>query len=457
MTRGLPLVTGRSNDTSGPHRTSRRSARVWVVRTLVALVAIGSIGQFAGPAWADDLDDQKNDLQGQLDASGAAVDGAQSVLNEAAATLHASRQALADARAALAKATSERDAAAEVDRKMADELAAAEEQLAAAKARVAEGQSEVEKVRAKAAVDLAMSHQQNTAMLSIGMLFTDNENAGDINSRVQWAATLYNANSAELNRLTELQLRLQNDQSSMAELEDKARVAREAAAEHLAVTQAAEQAASDAEAKVKYLVSENEAAETKAKQALVDAQAAYDANQAEMDEVTRRIRERNAQRAAEAAAAAAAQGEPAAAPAPAPAPAGNTGSGFPLYKPADGPYTSPFGYRVNPVLGYSELHDGLDIGAGCGTPLYAAADGVVTEMYYGGGWGWKLTIDNGWIDGVQVSTGYNHAEGYVVSSGQSVSRGQVVGYTGTTGLSTGCHLHFHVWINGQVTDPAGYL
>ena len=78
-------------------------------------------------------------------------------------------------------------------------------------------------------------------------------------------------------------------------------------------------------------------------------------------------------------------------------------------------------------------------------------------MYYGGGWGWKLTIDNGWIDGVQVSTGYNHAEGYVVSSGQSVSRGQVVGYTGTTGLSTGCHLHFHVWINGQITDPAGYL
>ena len=52
-------------------------------------------------------------------------------------------------------------------------------------------------------------------------------------------------------------------------------------------------------------------------------------------------------------------------------------SGFPLYTPANGPYTSPFGWRTNPVLGYSELHDGLDIGAGCNTPVYAAASGTV--------------------------------------------------------------------------------
>ena len=128
-----------------------------------------------------------------------------------------------------------------------------------------------------------------------------------------------------------------------------------------------------------------------------------------------------------------------------------------MSKPANGWYSSYFGYRTTPVLGYSEFHDGLDIAASCGSPLYAAADGWVTEMYYGSGWGWKLTIDNGWINGVQVSTGYNHAQGYIVSPGQWVSRGQVVGYTGTTGLSTGCHLHFHTWINGQVSDPLNYL
>ena len=207
---------------------------------------------------------------------------------------------------------------------------------------------------------------------------------------------------------------------------------------------------------------------------LANERANYAAMQAEMDDVTRRIQERNAEAerqaaaaAAEAArqaaaAAAAAQSQssyvaPApAAPAPA-APAPAASSGFPLAKPANGWYSSPYGWRTNPVLGYSELHDGLDIAASCGSPLYAAADGRVSEMYYGGGWGWKLTIDNGWINGVRVSTGYNHAQGYIVSVGEWVSRGQVVGYTGTTGLSTGCHLHFHTWINGQVTNPANYL
>nr|WP_243863774.1 M23 family metallopeptidase [Brooklawnia cerclae] len=128
--------------------------------------------------------------------------------------------------------------------------------------------------------------------------------------------------------------------------------------------------------------------------------------------------------------------------------------------PANGPYTSPFGYRYNPVYGYSELHDGLDIGASCGTNVYAAASGVVTQAIpaaSSGGWGNRVVIDNGWISGVQVSTGYNHMTNYIVSVGQSVSRGQVIGYVGTTGLSTGCHLHFHVWINGSVTDPAPYL
>lgn len=463
MTRGLPLANGHLRNAN----TSRKSN--WLVRALAAAVAIGCLTSVASPALADDLDDQKDIIQGQLDANGAAVDGAQSALDSATAAVMASRQALADAQAVLAKAQSDRDAAAVVDQQMATELAAAEQELSAAQDRVANGKAEVDRVQAKAVSDLRTSHQQNTTMLSIGMLFTEHEDAGDISSRIQWASTLYNSNSAELNRLTELQLQLQNDQANMAVLEDNARIAREAAAAHLAVTQAAEQAATDAANAVAEMVAANQAAEANAQQVLAEAQAAYNDKQAEMDSVTQRIQERNAQRAAEAAAAAAAAEAAAAAaaaaasqqstwtPPAAPAPAANSGSGFPLYTPANGPYTSSFGWRTNPVLGYSELHDGLDIGSMCGTPLYAAADGVVTDMYYGGGWGWKLTIDNGWINGVQVSTGYNHAQGYIVSPGQWVSRGQVVGYTGTTGLSTGCHLHFHVWINGQVVNPANYL
>lgn len=444
--------------------------RGWPLR-LATLVLVGALWQPMLPAAADDLDDQQSALQDRIANSNTAISGYSVELDAATAQVSQSRTALADARAVLARAASERDAAAQVDAQKTTELFDAEQALTLAQDAVAAGQQGVAAQKTKAVVDMRTTHQQNTAMLSIGMLFVDTADAGDVSSRVQWASTLYNANASEVNRLTEMQLQLQNDQTLMANLEDQARVVREAAAAHLAVTQAAEQAADEAAAKVSELLTANEAAEAAAVKVLADERANNEAMQAEMDAVTQRIQQRNAERAAEAArqaAAAAAAAEAArqaaasaaqqsyssAASEPA---AAAVSSGFPLSKPANGWYSSYFGYRTNPVLGYSELHDGLDIAASCGSPLYAAADGWVTDMYYGSGWGWKLTIDNGWIDGVQVSTGYNHAQGYIVSPGQWVSRGQVVGYTGTTGLSTGCHLHFHVWINGQVTDPLNYL
>ena len=92
--------------------------------------------------------------------------------------------------------------------------------------------------------------------------------------------------------------------------------------------------------------------------------------------------------------------------------------------------------------------------------VYAAADGTVIQTVptaSSGGWGNRVVLDNGWVGGVQVSTGYNHMSSYIVSTGQWVSRGQVIGYIGTTGLSTGCHLHFEVRINGDPVNPAGYL
>ena len=444
--------------------------RGWPLR-LATLVLVGALWQPMLPAAADDLDDQQSALQDQIANSNTAISGYSVELDAATAQVSQSRTALADARAVLARAASERDAAAQVDAQKTTELFDAEQALTLAQDAVAAGQQGVAAQKTKAVVDMRTTHQQNTAMLSIGMLFVDTADAGDVSSRVQWASTLYNANASEVNRLTEMQLQLQNDQTLMANLEDQARVVREAAAAHLAVTQAAEQAADEAAAKVSELLTANEAAEAAAVKVLADERASNEAMQAEMDAVTQRIQQRNAERAAEAArqaAAAAAAAEAArqaaasaaqqsyssAASEPA---AAAVSSGFPLSKPANGWYSSYFGYRTNPVLGYSEFHDGLDIAASCGSPLYAAADGWVTEMYYGSGWGWKLTIDNGWINGVQVSTGYNHAQGYIVSPGQWVSRGQVVGYTGTTGLSTGCHLHFHTWINGQVSDPLNYL
>lgn len=116
--------------------------------------------------------------------------------------------------------------------------------------------------------------------------------------------------------------------------------------------------------------------------------------------------------------------------------------------PASGPTTSPFGYRINPIGGYSELHDGTDIGAPCGAPIKAAWTGVVVSARYENGWGNRVVVDSG-----KYKAAYNHMSGIAVQAGQTINAGHLVGAVGTTGWSTGCHLHFSTWENGQIIDP----
>ena len=125
--------------------------------------------------------------------------------------------------------------------------------------------------------------------------------------------------------------------------------------------------------------------------------------------------------------------------------------------PVNGPVTSPYGYRVHPIYGYYSLHDGVDFGAGCGQPLYSAGSGRVIQRYFSSVWGNRMIIDNGYARGVGLGTIYNHATSYIVGVGQHVRRGQVIGYVGTTGWSTGCHLHFTVMVNGRPTNPMSWF
>lgn len=113
--------------------------------------------------------------------------------------------------------------------------------------------------------------------------------------------------------------------------------------------------------------------------------------------------------------------------------------------------------RFHPVYKRLSLHDGLDIASPCGTPVRAAADGRVLATYYNSAYGNRIIMDNGSQGGVGVGTTYNHLSGYSAVVGQRVGRGDVIGYVGTTGASTGCHLHFMVLENGRATDPEPWL
>lgn len=127
--------------------------------------------------------------------------------------------------------------------------------------------------------------------------------------------------------------------------------------------------------------------------------------------------------------------------------------------PTRGKVSSVFGMRLHPILHYYRMHDGDDIGGTCGQPIWAAQSGKVTiaETGYNGGSGNNVWIDHGNINGVQVSSGYLHMSSYIVKVGQHVDKGDVIGYVGSTGLSTACHLHFSIKKNGAQSDPMQYI
>lgn len=127
------------------------------------------------------------------------------------------------------------------------------------------------------------------------------------------------------------------------------------------------------------------------------------------------------------------------------------GGGFLSY-PVSAPVSSEFGLRYHPILHYWRLHSGIDFAADCGSPVYAAADGDVILSTVAGGYGNQLVVDHGIQDGVDLTTTYNHLSGFVVTGGP-VHRGQLIAYSGTTGLSTGCHLHFETRENGVPVNP----
>jgi murein DD-endopeptidase MepM/ murein hydrolase activator NlpD len=121
-------------------------------------------------------------------------------------------------------------------------------------------------------------------------------------------------------------------------------------------------------------------------------------------------------------------------------------------RPVPGGITSGFGYRMHPILGVRKMHTGVDISSATGTPIRAADAGTVIWSGSRGGYGLCVIVDHGG----GMSTVYGHCSGLACRAGQTVDKGQVIGYVGSTGLSTGPHLHFEVRRNGSPVNPLGY-
>jgi hypothetical protein len=122
-----------------------------------------------------------------------------------------------------------------------------------------------------------------------------------------------------------------------------------------------------------------------------------------------------------------------------------------LMMPANGPVTSYFGYRYHPILHFTRFHAGIDIGAGWGSPIVAAADGQVVGAGWAGGYGREVQIAHG----AGIVSLYGHMSEIVAQPGSFVRAGQLIGYVGSSGLSTGPHLHFEVRQGGTPVNPLG--
>jgi murein DD-endopeptidase MepM/ murein hydrolase activator NlpD len=128
-------------------------------------------------------------------------------------------------------------------------------------------------------------------------------------------------------------------------------------------------------------------------------------------------------------------------------------SATPTVAPVKGLYTSAFGHRRDPFTGRSEFHPGIDIAAPGGHPVLAPADGVVLRAGVNGGLGRSTSLSHGF----GLATVYGHLSRVAVEPGQRIRRGEVIGYVGNTGRSTGYHLHYEVHVDGEPVDPVRYI
>ncbi len=410
-------------------------------RLLAALSAAAlAMGAVSVPlAHADDLKDRRERIEDRIKHADDDLDHSSARMRRAMAALDTAQRALDSARAELDAAKVALDAARERDREMQLKLEQARARLEQAQAELDTGREDLS-VQKEAVTEMVTSmYQAEDPHLQALTSMMSAEDPADLTWAEEGRDVVVRQETQAYDELRASEVLLEVREQQVAEAEQSVEVQREEAAAHLLETQDLTRQARDARARVRETVSARRDARNAAAVARQRDLRELQQLKAQENKVKQLIMER-ARRAAQSS-------------------GGFTGStGSFLGWPVSGGYvTSPFGYRTHPIYGYYSLHDGTDFGKGCGAPLLAAASGKVISKYYSSVYGNRLYVSVGTVNGKNVTIVYNHASGYTVGVGQSVSRGQTVGYMGDTGWSTACHLHFTVLVNGQPVQPMNWL
>lgn len=414
---------------------------------MAAMAACSLLLSFAAVplASADDLHDRKQRVERGIQQARKHLDQSSAKLVSATRALEAAETRLAVAERQLAKTRGQLAAAVVLDRQMQARLDVAVHRLEEAREALAAGQKDLGKqidVLAQIAVQNYQTGDPN--LLGLSMVLTSQDPA-ELTTQLNAVRNVLDKESATLDRLEAanvlLTVREQEVEDAKAEVAEQ----RRAAAANLRKKTRLEQRARVAEERVSGLVAVREDARKDAAAARAEDLAMLQQLEKERDQISALLAKRAARAAKKAAAAAKKNAAPPASPA-----------GF-MVQPVDGWVSSEYGMRFHPVYKRWALHDGIDFAAPCGTPIRAAASGRVIAMYFNEGYGKRVIVDHGYARGVGVGTSYNHLDSYSTYVGDQVQRGEVIGYVGNTGYSTGCHLHFMVFENGRTVNPRGWL
>ena len=452
----------------------RRGART-AVAWLAAVLALALAMPFSGTAAADELEERKAALDAAQQQVQSEYEYLDADIARTVAELALLRDQLPARQEALTAAEGRVDTAAAKVADLRDRLSLAQEtrtSLTQQIERDAQAMTEAERKVGQ----IASQAYKNGGMPSSLSLMLGADGAENLSGSMGLAEHALRNQNAALARLSEQNATNLNSEARLAAVEEEITDLENQASAALAAEEEARNEAAAEKEKLDGLIGETETLNNQLEEQKPAIQARLSNIQAQQQQVTNDIAERQrrqleeARRAAEEAARRAAEeaarnGQGGVAPQAPVAP--SAPSSFGLRHPVSAPVSSGFGWRATPpgtidFLGNGGyLHSGLDYAATCGTPVYAPAAGEVWRADQGQGEmigsGNRVVLNHGVMGTNVLATNYFHLSSFVVSVGQYVQSGQLIGYVGNTGNSAGCHLHFETMLNGNLVDPMGLL
>lgn len=447
--------------------------RSGIISGVLAFVLAASLGSAAPTAFAGELEDKQAALEAEAARVEQSLEFVDSRIAKAAGDLviyqgqlPGAQQALLEAQGRVASAVKEVEAlAARVDLAQQNK-AKITQQLETDKQKIASTKKLIGQIATQA-------YKAGGVPSNLTLFFGSN-GGGSLTDTMDLADQAMRSQNSAMDKLSQQNATDVNSQARLEAVEAEIQDLKAKADAALEREKAARDEAAAKKAQVDQLIADTtrldaelQAAKPGIQAQLASVQASRNAVANEIAERDRKLREawEAEQRRLAAAAAAAARAQGQAVQPYAPVTGSPSAFGLRSPVPSGVPVTSGFGWRPTPpgtIDFYGQggyMHLGTDLGAACGTPIYAAAAGTV----FASGWnsadggGWRVKISHGVVQGNSLTTVYYHNGSVVVADGQQVSQGQLIAYAGSSGNSTGCHLHFETWLNGTAVDPMGLL